>query len=415
MDDAKIDVKQILNFEGFREARIVECEIIKLGANGDGLAVHRLHDLPEGSQERTNAIGSSRIEVLVVPFVVPGDKVKVKLYKAQTYYQLCDLVEIVEASPDRDDSLVNCQYFAKCSGCQFQMMPYDKQLLHKQKVIENAYKYFSQLPTDLVPAVDPCVASPLKYNYRTKLTPHFDVPRKKALTELPPIGFGMKGRSVVVDIEECSIGTPVINQGMKEQREIVKDKWASYKRGVTILLRENTSRAANDDVASESKACVTDPKQIITEFVNNYRFEFPAGSFFQNNNSILPLITDYVRNNLRLSAESTDGPKYLVDAYCGSGLFSITCSTGVESVIGVEISADSVRYAEINAKLNNVQNTKFIVGEAEKIFANSLTPANETSVILDPPRKGCDSVFLDQLITYLPKKIVYISCNVHSQ
>ena len=108
-------------------------------------------------------------------------------------------------------------------------------------------------------------------------------------------------------------------------------------------------------------------------------------------------------------------PNYLVDAYCGSGLFSITCSENVSKVIGVEVSADSVKFARHNAQLNNIGNAQFIVGKAEEIFKDINTPPEQTSVILDPPRKGCDDVFLNQLSAYNPAKIVYISCNVHSQ
>ena len=95
------------------------------------------------------------------------------------------------------------------------------------------------------------------------------------------------------------------------------------------------------------KTCVTQTRQIVQEYINGYIFEFSAGEFFQNNNSILPIVIDYVRSNLSLSE---DQPNYLVDAYCGSGLFSITCSSNVSKVIGVEISADSIRFAKRNAE-----------------------------------------------------------------
>jgi tRNA (uracil-5-)-methyltransferase len=77
----------------------------------------------------------------------------------------------------------------------------------------------------------------------------------------------------------------------------------------------------------------------------------------------------------------------LVDAYCGSGLFSITCSKGFQSVVGVEISADSVKYAKLNAEANRIENTTFLTGSAEKIFELVQTPPDQTAMIIDPPRK----------------------------
>lgn len=95
--------------------------------------------------------------------------------------------------------------------------------------------------------------------------------------------------------------------------------------------------------------------------------------------------------------------------------FQLLAHQKVSKVIGVEISAESIKFAKINAIKNNISNAKFIVGKAEEIFASIDTPNDQTSVILDPPRKGCDDVFLNQLSDYNPAKIVYISCNVHSQ
>ncbi|EDK43234.1 conserved hypothetical protein [Lodderomyces elongisporus NRRL YB-4239] len=350
----------------------------------------------------------------------------------------------------------------------------------------------------LLPDVDDTEASPLQYQYRTKLTPHFNIAKGygktgKELEHRPNFGFGAKGRpewrtgekakegkigadfgplGQIMDIEECTIGTKIVNIGLENERHRFENAFKEYKRGATVLLREDTKCMQNavqntgdttdtDEVKNDAKesvigeasrdelgevssikveqgdqevvkTCVTNPRQIVQEIIGPYRFEFSAGEFFQNNNSILPIITKYVRDNLfsnpintttntttNITTTTTNtgssSPNYLVDAYCGSGLFSITCSTNVTKVIGVEVSADSVKFARHNATLNNIKNSHFIVGKAEEIFKDIDTPSEQTSVILDPPRKGCDDVFLNQLSEYKPAKIVYISCNVHSQ
>ena len=108
----------------------------------------------------------------------------------------------------------------------------------------------------------------------------------------------------------------------------------------------------------------------------------------------------------------------------------MTCADGFESVIGVEISADSVQYATRNAEQNNIPNASFITGSADKIFDVIKTPPDQTALIIDPPRKvpvrhgvsletnvcqGCDNSFLEQLVKFNPRIIVYVSCNVHTQ
>ncbi|SCV01833.1 LAMI_0G14026g1_1 [Lachancea mirantina] len=423
---------------------VPDVKVIKLTASGDALAFIQ------------NPVETDKNQVALIPFAFPGDVVDIKVFKTHPHYVECDLLEIKEPSKSRNNELIRCQYFGKCSGCQFQPFSYEEQLQIKRATVENAYKYFAPnlMQEGLIPVVGNTVGSPLTYGYRTKLTPHFDIPRKlDKLNKRPPLGFGQKGRPTwrntnaggdasILDVEECVIGTSIINQGMKNERAEFDKTYKDFKRGATILLREHTkildenesvesqldkgslnpengavSYQVSDGAAGTKllKTCVTDSRQVVTENIDGYTFNFSAGEFFQNNNSILPLVTSYVRDNLQIPTSATTEPHYLVDAYCGSGLFSITASKGVDKVIGVEVSADSVRFAEKNALANGVKNCTFVVGKAEKIFASIDTPSDRTSVILDPPRKGCDEVFLKQLADYYPARIVYVSCNVHSQ
>lgn len=417
--------------------------ILRISSNGDGLALIPHPVVPEHKQ------------IVIIPFAIPGDICNIRVFKTHPNYVEADLLKIVTPSYERDDSLIKCRYFGKCSGCQYQQLPYQTQLEYKRRTVRNAYEYLAKeiVSQGKVPEIGETVASPLAFGYRTKLTPHFDIPRKGSLTYRPSLGFGRKGRpewrateggdQSTMDIEDCIIGTSIINIGMKNEREQFEKNWKTYKKGATILLRENTrvagalEQARSTDFQNEHdgskdeegqvsveilenekevlvKSCVTKPRQIVTEYINGFTFEFSAGEFFQNNNSILPKVTEYVCSNLQIPRpEGT--PLYLVDAYCGSGLFSITASKGVDRVVGVDVSADSVKFAQRNAERNGVKNAEFIDGKAEKIFAKIDTPNDLTSVIIDPSRKGCDEVFLNQLSDYKPARVVYVSCNVHSQ
>lgn len=438
-DSIANDMKLILNDKEVEQKvhRIVsDVKIEGLLSNGDGVAVIE------------SPFGGEKKQIAVVPFGLPGDIVEIRVFKSHPNYVEADLLAVTAKSEARNDDLITCKYFGKCSGCQYQNVDYSQQLLYKKKTIENAYKFLAPVLTAEggLPAIDETTPSPLQYGYRTKLTPHFNLPNKpKEGYTAPALGFGAKGRPTwraevaggsysILDIEECSIGTDIINKGMLNERTRFHEEYRKYRKGATILLREDTlvgetevSNASTDPsgaitkIETEqngvklTKTCVTNPKQIVTEYVNGKTFEFSAGEFFQNNNSILPAVTNYVKENLTIPNSQPDEPNYLIDAYCGSGLFSITCSDNVSRVIGVEVSADSVKFAERNAKNNKVENATFIVGKAEALFGNIDTPATRTSVILDPPRKGCDEVFLNQLSDYNPARIVYISCNVHSQ
>lgn len=514
LDEIRNDMRGILNDTTVEQVyhRIVEdVEILKFASNGDSIAIVSIpqsdnkaiemtKDSTKENADKHAVLPLQKKQVVIIPFGIPGDIAKIKIFRTHPLYAEADLLAITKPSGIRNDNLINCRYFGKCSGCQYQNIHYDEQLEIKKQTIRNAYKHFAPILSEkgLLPDVDDTEASPLQYQYRTKLTPHFNIAKGygktgKELEHRPNFGFGAKGRpewrtgekakegrigadfgslGQIMDIEECTIGTKIVNIGLENERHRFENAFKEYKRGATVLLREdtkcmqnvvkNTGDATNTDEvkndAKESvigeasrdelgevssikveqddqevvKTCVTNPRQIVQEIIGPYRFEFSAGEFFQNNNSILPIITKYVRDNLFSNSTNTitntttnttttttntgsSSPNYLVDAYCGSGLFSITCSTNVTKVIGVEVSADSVKFARHNAKLNNIKNSHFIVGKAEEIFKDIDTPSEQTSVILDPPRKGCDDVFLNQLSEYKPAKIVYISCNVHSQ
>ncbi|MEM8549919.1 MAG: SAM-dependent methyltransferase, partial [Verrucomicrobiota bacterium] len=101
--------------------------------------------------------------------------------------------------------------------------------------------------------------------------------------------------------------------------------------------------------------------------------------------------------------------------YCGVGVFALCGAQHFERVAGVEINASAVRWANGNAAINGVSNAEFLIGEAEAIFAAVEFPAGETAMILDPPRAGCDELFLKQLLDYAPVRVVYVSCDPATQ
>lgn len=420
-----------------------EVHVLDISSTGDGLAMRPGSD-----------------NIYVVPFTVPGDVATVKVFRhlqaSQQGQTVADFVSIAKPSPLRDDSRIRCRYFASCGGCQFQMLDYSEQLKFKKRVLEKAYRNFSSLTPDVVPPVGDTIGSPLQYGYRTKLTPHFDAPPGSRpgrrggsgarFEACPDIGFMRKGRRAVLDIEDCPIGTQVIRLGMARERKRMQSQYGSYQRGATILLRESTQRfpdggpkappdsgpeappdssnlppkstiTSQGDGYVDVKTCETDSKATITEYVGPHVFTNPAGSFFQNNNSFLPVFTSYVKQHILPPSSSPDSVKYLIDAYSGSGLFTIVLASLFQHSTGIDIAADSIASARRNAALNGLGDDRcsFIAADAAHLFQNVTYPPDETVVVLDPPRKGCDAGFLAQLRSFGPKRIVYVSCNVHTQ
>jgi 23S rRNA (uracil1939-C5)-methyltransferase/tRNA (uracil-5-)-methyltransferase len=116
-----------------------------------------------------------------------------------------------------------------------------------------------------------------------------------------------------------------------------------------------------------------------------------------------------------VSEAKASGASYLVDAYCGSGLFGISAAAEFQEVIGVELSESAVKKAAHNAEINGLTNCKFIAADAREIFARVPHDGGDTVVIIDPPRAGCSEEFLQQLFAFNPRRVVYISCNPATQ
>ena len=166
----------------------------------------------------------------------------------------------------------------------------------------------------------------------------------------------------------------------------------------------------------EEKTCITDQNAIATEYIDQYAFNNTAGAFFQNNNSILPRFTTYIRDHILPAPSHTAIPiRYLIDAYCGSGLFTITLSSLFSASTGIDIAPPAIKAAHENAKSNNIANATFMTADASALFVKVTYPPEETVVVVDPPRKGCDANFLEQLLLFGPRRVVYVSCNVHTQ
>lgn len=374
----------------------------------------------------------SKYGVVKVPKAIVGDIVTVTLLRHQQTHIESSLVKVQNSTSrktKRKDLLVVCNDFDECSGCQLQMLKYEDQLQFKKGVIQKAYQFFFP---EIFKSIDMSdignvINSPLQYSYRTKITPHYSW-KSTDTPETVNIGFNnINPTKPTKDIRSCPIASQSINKELPNTRQRVRQELASKipemtkSNQSTVVLRDSIK--VDFQTGEYENVCITQPKKIVTEKVGDFVFQFPANEFFQNNNSILPYVLDYIRYHL--SFDSIDY-KNIIDTYCGSGFFSISLSNDIPQygkVFGIELSKKSIDYAIHNAKLNGLETPKkiqFIEGTAETIFTNSEfknsnISGSDSVVIMDPSRKGSNETFLTQLLEFKPKLIVYVSCNVFTQ
>ena len=428
-------------------------------ASTDEKSGHGVDHAEEKQQER--------LWVIMVPHVVVGELVKVRIFRNQRNYSEGDLVEVIEPSPNRVEP--RCSLAGLCGGCQYQHMSILAQrewkTLHVQEVLLQqgiaGYDSVGAIASKLFPTI----GTDEVFGYRSKLTPHYEAPLEIGpdTYQLDAIGFQQSSNRQLVDVPECPIATAAINEALKLTREklheqaqmgLLNKKKKKRRRGsrgdqaagATLLFRQ-----ADDDENGQA-VVVTDHNQYMTTTVKGVQFRYLAGNFFQNNNHVLPLMVDAVLEAAMAPKASTgidgDGDKshqlsYLIDCYCGSGLFALSAAKNFTVCVGIEVNEKAIAEAQDNAKLNDIDNCHFVAASAEAIFTSPPTvpvpamasiaresseevstqrelkvsdfPRDDTVVVLDPPRKGCSTEFLEQLYQYSPQRIVYMSCGPATQ
>ncbi|MDR2377496.1 MAG: class I SAM-dependent RNA methyltransferase [Puniceicoccales bacterium] len=335
-------------------------------------------------------LGVGRVKgwVVLLPFVLKGECVRARIFKNHKNYSEADLLEVLESSPYRREA--KCPLFGLCGGCQYQHIAYEEQRRIKQQQIREFFHRSGWTDIEV-----PLPLSGEEWAYRTKLTPHFQKPKAANF----PIGFLRRGsRRALVDIPHCPIATEAINESLHQARSEIRSK-SSYRRGQTLLFRDIDGRVCRD------------PRRLVEQQLDSLVFSFRAGGFFQNNAQVLPPMLRYIARKVS-EGSSAD---FLIDAYGGVGVFALSAAASFQEVMGIEIDEDAVALARRNAEQNQIRNASFVRGSAEAIFEKIRFPADRSVVIIDPPRRGCNPTFLQQLLRFHPRKIISISCEPSTQ
>ena len=304
--------------------------------------------------------------VVFVPFVARGETVEVELTQVKSHFGRARLLRVLQPSAER--AAPACRYFGDCGGCQYQHLAYPEQLRVKHKQIAGLFQRIGGFERAVIDPVLPC-PQPLGYRNRIMVRSQWDK-FKQGLN----LGFLRADNRLVVDIEECKIAEPALNLELQRVR-----RHPPPKGGLKVVLR-----VAPDD------------------------WEVPRDSFFQNNFFLLPTLAEVVRTRAR-----EGGCRFLIDAYCGVGFFSVELAGLVEQFAGVEVDAAAIQAARRNAARRNRANGEFLAGRTEDLLAGLLQrfAAAATLLILDPPRTGCPAEILHSLRTLGPAQILYVSCH----
>jgi len=364
---------------------IIDLEIVDLCFGGDG-------------------IGRSADGMAVfVPFSAVGDKLRVKVVSLHKRYARAVIEEIVVAGEGRVEA--SCPYYGKCGGCVYQHLSYDMQMQVKREQLMDALGKIGGLKD--LPVVEPCVKSPKERFYRNKIAVQPFGEREE--TPLGPVlqyGFYELDNRTVFQLDRCELVDDCLNEMVIK---IPKTKWGhdnakrEHPRKLTCRLTSNGETLYYFGRAPENIPW-------LHERVLDGEVSVPMGSFWQVNSEVAEMLLSTV------AAWFKESPtRIVIDAYAGVGPFSLAFSDSVERRIIIEVDKHAVSAAKYNHGQWKYENCEFVSESTEKGLPKVLVKLGgrnrRATVVLNPPRTGCDKRVVNSLLKSAVKQILYVSCN----
>lgn len=337
-------------------------------------------------------IGKIDNKVFFVPKTIPNDICDIDIYKEYKNYSIAKINKIISKSNDRVEPL--CPYYNTCGGCNISNLSYDKQLLFKENKVKNIFKKY--LNIDINPKV---IRSNKQYEYRNKITYH----NKTYLGLISEFND-------IIDIDKCLLVSDKVNNLYKliKQNDLSLVKLIMIKDCDNGLILSITGKMNIDKLKDKCLAIYMNDKCLYKKEdgyieVNNLKYKVSDKSFFQiNTSNISSLYNEIVRYG---NFSKNDK---VIDLYCGVGSISLYIAKYVKEVLGIEIIPDAIKDAKENAKINGINNAKFLCGDVSKLIDDNI---DCNTLIVDPPRIGLDkhtvSVINDKKIS----KVIYVSCD----
>ena len=345
-------------------------------------------------------ISRSSGKVYFIENAIKDEDVSITLLKEKKKYCEAKSKSISNISKDRTEA--KCKHYNICGGCQLMHIKEEKQEEFKEEKTEEILKKFLNYNKD----VNDIVFSK-NFNYRNKVVLH--VKDNK-------LGFYKNKTNELIEIDKCLLLNPVINdlisylKNYVELKDIEKItiKVGNKTNEVMLIIDGSIAYYQNIleiiDVLIINEKVMTE-KDYITSYIGNKKYIIKKNSFFQVNYDISTRMYDKVKDVI-----VKEKSKNVLDLYCGTGTIGIYISDVVSKITGIEVISDAIASANINKKINNVENIKFILGKVEDKL-DLISNNNIDTVIVDPPRSGLHKKVVPILEKINPKTIIYVSCD----
>ena len=379
-------------------------------------------------------------DIIFVDGLFPNEEADIEILYHRAGVSYGKVRKLYQLSKDRIQP--RCKICTSCGGCQYQQLKYSTQLFYKTKRVKDALKRIGGVDVNVLP----CIGMDDPYNYRNKI----QMPYGKDRNGRVVYGFFKENTHQIIPVKECHIedkraasilwdikelvkemNIPIYNEdngkgllryvlirtsyhypeimvvlittmmNFPGQRNFV-DALIKKHPEITTIVENVNKRHTNVILGNQEK--VLYGKGFIKDDILDLTFEISSSSFFQVNPVQVEKLYKTALNLLNFEKNQV-----LLDAYSGVGTIGLIAARNVKEVLSVEINKDAHRNAIENAKRNSVNNIKFFCDDASH-FIDTYEGQIDV-VIMDPPRKGSDEVFLNSIINRKIENIIYISCD----
>lgn len=341
--------------------------------------------------------GLSRLdgEVVLTPFVLPGEIVEAERTEARKHVQRARLVQVEQPSPDRVEPA--CPVFGRCGGCHYQHASYDAQLLVKRDILAETLRRVGKIEFDAgligIESAEP-------FGYRNRAQFHFERGR---------VGYRELNSRRLVAIEQCPISSPKINEILAKLNRMVRDgRWPGFVSSLEVFTDERqvqwnvlesgqpVAKRFFDWLAEEVPGTVPGPLEYA---VNEDLFQVSGTSFFQVNRLLLPRLAEL--------AVGEAGGARAWDLYAGAGLFSLPMARRFDRVVSVEAGRSA---GDLRQNADRTRSKVEVVAEQTEVFLKKAKSAPDF-VLADPPRAGLGKAAAERLAELRPATLVIVACD----
>lgn len=275
----------------------------------------------------------------------------------------------------------------------WQIMTYAYELEQKQQLL---LEIFRQQKLETLPCQDFMVMSDGQdFHYRNKMEYSLYFAHEDQKIHL---AFRARGSHQKVICNTSSLERPEIWQRACEIIEQLNANHAEARNYQSLLLRASQHGEVSGGLFENHRPHPSFPA--LEDAILGHSYSYSPNGFFQINLPVYEMALSEIRQHIKTNR--------VLDLYAGVGTIGLSVARDKELVL---VECDGSAFSELK---KNCTGTPAQAIHARSEDALEYIEPDQT-VIVDPPRAGCDTRLVEKLLEILPPCIIYLSCNPITQ